>query len=682
VYYGSGTQTDNWSLNFGVRVDETIHTGMSIIGTGVTSDPYAYVGIGTKTPSQLLTISDPESPFLRFERSNPTRYDFEIGMNGDADLIFRGGADNIGNSLVEHMRIRGGGNVGIGTTTPNYKLDVAGNINFTGTLYQNGTIFSGSGSSQWTTSGSDIYYSTGNVGIGTSSPTAGLHVSSNGLLVESAKQDVTQQGLHLQWNRSSGGGEGWIINNIGLSHTPSTQSINFGFTDSGGTVTETMRVMKDGNVGIGTTSPSQKLHVDGALYLTSNPSNPGDTTSASFWNQANIGPTISGVAFSVETNGTSERLRILSNGYIGIGTSTPDRDFQIKYPGTTTRYISLCGGSSDNELMLGVGQSGLNRIYSRQHATPANGLTLMINLGDTVGDGITIKPGTSAQDLGIGIGTTDPKAKVHISGDYSGFGVLNSGPNKYFSADTSTTSLGYSSSGTQSLQGTSLYADDNIITARYFASHQNTTFSDMRIKKDIVDIEDDRALQTIRLIKPKQYKYIDNIINTSEPVWGFIAQEVSSVMNYSTVIMNKAIPNIFALKAYNAGILALDTTTLLTDAEGNLIKKLLIKVRGDREKDVTIKEILENGVTLEQTLQDEDLVEGEIFVYGQYVDDFHVLKKDAIFTVAVAALQEVDRRQVEDNERITELEAENEALQSEVNLLKQQMATVMQKLGL
>ena len=45
----------------------------------------------------------------------------------------------------------------------------------------------------------------------------------------------------------------------------------------------------------------------------------------------------------------------------------------------------------------------------------------------------------------------------------------------------------------------------------------------------------------------------------------------------------------------------------------------------------------------------------DIFVYGQMVDDFHSLNKDAIFTITTASLQEIDKRQQNDRNEINKL---------------------------
>ena len=77
--------------------------------------------------------------------------------------------------------------VGIGLSNPSHKLDVSGDINFTGSLLQNGSAFQGS---QWTESNSNIYYEA-NVAIGTSSVTSGARLEVDGPLRLSKGGDAT-----------------------------------------------------------------------------------------------------------------------------------------------------------------------------------------------------------------------------------------------------------------------------------------------------------------------------------------------------------------------------------------------------------------------------------------------------------------------------------------------------------
>jgi hypothetical protein len=67
---------------------------------------------------------------------------------------------------------------------------------------------------------------------------------------------------------------------------------------------------------------------------------------------------------------------------------------------------------------------------------------------------------------------------------------------------------------------------------------------------------------------------------------------------------------------------------------------------------LTIEEIID-----EHSIKVKEDIEGEqVFVIGEYIDDFTFLKKDYIWTVATSALQEVDRQQQLDKARIATLE--------------------------
>ena len=294
----------NSSSPNGILLDAYDPNGFISFGTGGAAignermriDKLGNVGIGISNPSQILHVHQATYAGMR-TTTNLTGSTINDGVNFGYDDSYGAYIWNRENSPiifstnnVEQVRVAANGNFGIGTTTPAYKLDVAGTINATSILV-NGLPISGGGASQWATNGSDISYAAGKVGIGTASPSSNLHVLSTSPIGASLNSEVlitrfstnvaNLQSLDLKLRKYSTTDNNWWGNSLRLQRNidgavnscyidfgASETSVGAGSHELGFGVdnTEYMRISSGGNVGIGTTAPDAKLTVKGNIH--------------------------------------------------------------------------------------------------------------------------------------------------------------------------------------------------------------------------------------------------------------------------------------------------------------------------------------------------------------------------------------------------------------------------------
>ena len=225
------------------------------------------IGIGTNNPTSVLDVVSSGTGVAEFEGPANATVNFK-GVGYVEGLIRCGGEFTIGSTNnfpisfltnnSEKMRITSAGNVGIGTSSPNYKLDVLSNDadwaarikNTSATGY--GLFVEGSENSGQYILGlyngleyKMVVTGAGNVGIGTTSPSTKLHIYNGEAIVGSGTDGV-------KISYSAG-------NSSGIIDTAFSDN-NLEFRTNG---TTKMWIANGGNVGIGTSSPQQKLHIAG-----------------------------------------------------------------------------------------------------------------------------------------------------------------------------------------------------------------------------------------------------------------------------------------------------------------------------------------------------------------------------------------------------------------------------------
>jgi hypothetical protein len=191
----------------------------------------------------------------------------------------------------------------------------------------------------------------------------------------------------------------------------------------------------------------------------------------------------------------------------------------------------------------------------------------------------------------------------------------------------------------------SIYSSGGVLTATGFFAE-----SDTRIKTNLRDISDGDSLQQLRLIEPTSYQYINHIEKGNQRVYGFIAQQIKEVLPYAVSLQSHPIPDIYDLADVSGTTVTLRTKTF-SYSDVSATVNMILQETG--KQDVSANFLPPNTIQLHQPFQ-QDV--SQAFVYGRKVDDFHTLDKDVIFTINVAATQELDRQLQTAKDKIQSLE--------------------------
>ena len=358
-----------------------------------------------------------------------------------------------------------------------------------------------------------------------------------------------------------------------------------------------------------------------------------------------------------------------SAGRVGIGTTTPLCSLH-NYGTSASGWAGMSYFGNDT---TGVAIGTYNNVaYLGGHSGALNAWT---NLAINAGGG------------NVGIGTDNPMWPLDIRSSgakgpqWSGASIMTSFVNA--STDNITQIYG----GIDALTTVSLYIEGGTI----MKGGQAWVTSDERIKHNIADLDDTKALDMINNIECKEYDYLDPLRKNSRKTIGFIAQDVNGVLPNAVNILTDYLPD----ELRRIENLVWEDTEVVT--EGNTKLKYKLTIDGlDLSGSYTgnCRFYVSNGLSGEEAIMKDIMVSDDkksflfdekwnnVYLWGKEVNDFHTLDKNQLFVLHHSGIQELSRRNDAKTDKISTLESKVGILETENAQLKADMILVKQKLGL
>ena len=196
---------------------------------------------------------------------------------------------------------------------------------------------------------------------------------------------------------------------------------------------------------------------------------------------------------------------------------------------------------------------------------------------------------------------------------------------------------------------TSIYAQGNILSGRWIAG-----VSDERIKTNVKPIQN--SLDKLLKLKPKTYKYIDSIKKGVNDNYGFIAQEVKEIIPEAVETIKDFIPNIYK-SFYVIDNIIFTNEDLTSELKINDLIKIIDEIKLENIE-CKVLEINDEYIKIDKIINGK-----KCFIYGKLVEDYHTLSKEHLFSLNIAATQEL-YKMIKDQ-------------QQEINVLKNKLNSLL-----